>query len=95
MSALSSVSSQSGGQTSPTFIAPQQSPGACEPLLTVPVGEVAHGLTAEERLAAIGRAHAAHLKHEAAYQRTGCFGEKGSADRAARLRNLLIEGRPA
>lgn len=47
----------------------------------------------EVREAAICRAEAAMVRHEAEWRRTGDFAAKGDADRARRLMLLLIAGR--
>jgi hypothetical protein len=50
-------------------------------------------LTDSEREAAIVQAGKAIEHYMAEYERTGCFGARGDADRSRRLMELLIRGR--
>jgi hypothetical protein len=51
------------------------------------------GMSDAEREAAIVQAGKAIERHMAEYERTGCFGARGDADRSRRLMELLIRGR--
>jgi hypothetical protein len=66
------------------------SSAACEKEQEVPVGQT---LTDDQREEAIRIAAGLVEKHMAAWEKSGCFADRGNADRARVLMEQLIRGR--